>query len=193
MNTLPDLPYEYNALEPYIDEQTMRLHHDKHHAGYVKGANLAIEKLAEARKNGDTSGVRAWTLALSFNLSGHLLHSLFWEILGPQDKLRPEGRLLEMINESFVSFEAFMQEFKAVAMSIEGSGWAVLLHDETNNSLFVAPIEKHNMLGITGLRPIMAIDVWEHAYYLKYQNDKKAYVESFDKVINWDAVESKLS
>ncbi|MFA6982031.1 MAG: superoxide dismutase [Patescibacteria group bacterium] len=192
MYTLPDLPFEYSSLEPFMDEQTLHFHHDKHHTAYVKGANLALEKLSEVRKSGDMSGIRAVTLSLSFNLSGHILHSLFWEVIGPQKKAKPEGKLLELINSSFGSFETFMAEFKSVAMTIEGSGWAALVFDGENNNLMVVPIEKHNLLGVTGMKPILVLDVWEHAYYLKYQNDRQSYVNNFEKIINWEAVEKKI-
>ena len=183
---LPPLPYAYDALEPYIDEQTMRLHHDKHHLGYVNGLNKAEEKLAEARKNGDFGLVKHWSREAAFNGSGHLLHSIFWPNMIPasQAKGQPDGPLADAINRDFGSFDAFKQQFAAASGAVEGSGWGILAYRPLDDALVILQAEKHQNLTQWGVVPLLVLDVWEHAYYLKYQNKRAEYVQNFFNIIN---------
>jgi Fe-Mn family superoxide dismutase len=187
---LPPLPYAYDALEPYIDEQTMRLHHDIHHAGYVKGLNTAEEKLAEARKAGEFSLVKHWSREAAFHGSGHLLHSIFWPnmIAASQAKAEPSGALAEAIKSDFGSFDAFKAQFIAASGAVEGSGWGILAYRPDDDSLVILTAEKHQNLTQWGVVPLLVLDVWEHAYYLKYQNRRGEYVQNFFNIINWDDV-----
>jgi Fe-Mn family superoxide dismutase len=187
---LPPLPYAYDALEPYIDEQTMRLHHDIHHAGYVKGLNTAEEKLAEARKAGEFSLVKHWSREAAFHGSGHLLHSIFWPnmIAASQAKAEPSGALAEAIKSDFGSFDAFKAQFIAASGAVEASGWGILAYRPDDDSLVILTAEKHQNLTQWGVVPLLVLDVWEHAYYLKYQNRRGEYVQNFFNIINWDDV-----
>jgi len=187
---LPPLPYEYNALEPYIDEQTMRLHHDIHHAAYVAGLNTAEAKLAEARTAGDFALVKHWSREAAFHGSGHLLHAIFWPnmIAASAAKLAPEGALAAAIQRDFGSIEAFKAQFAAAAVAVEGSGWAILAYRPADDSLVILTAEKHQNLTQWGVVPLLVLDVWEHAYYLKYQNRRAEYVKGFFNIINWDDV-----
>ncbi len=189
---LPKLPYEYNALEPVISEEIMRLHHQKHHAAYVKGANAALEKLEKYNKGELEINVREVLRDLSFHMNGHVLHSLFWEIMRPpEDENKPDGKILELIEKSFGSFESFKKLFSASAKQVEGVGWALLVKCP-NDNFYVLNIEKHNLMHIAGFKPLLAIDVWEHAYYLQYKNDRGSYVDNWWKVVNWDKVNQLL-
>jgi Fe-Mn family superoxide dismutase len=190
---LPPLPYKYNALEPVISQKIMELHHDKHHKSYVDGANAALEKLEKYRKGEIEIDVRATLRDLSFHMNGHVLHSIFWpNMKPPEENNRPGGKIADLINKVFGSFESFKKEFSNAAKSVEGSGWAVLVKDEKNN-LYVFQIEKHNLMHVAGFKPLLVLDVWEHAYYLDYLNDRGKYVDSWWKVVNWDDVEKRLS
>jgi superoxide dismutase, Fe-Mn family len=170
MHQLPPLPYDYNALEPHIDEQTMRLHHGKHHQSYVDGLNKAEQKLAEARQNGDFALVKHWERELAFHGSGHFLHSVFWPNMAPNAGGAPGGELSEALKSHFGSFEAFKNHFQAAAAAVEGGGWAILAYQTLNDQLVILGVEKHQNLTQFGAIPLLALDVWEHAYYLKYQN-----------------------
>jgi Fe-Mn family superoxide dismutase len=187
---LPSLPYPYDALEPYIDEQTMRLHHDIHHAGYVKGLNNAEQKLAEAREAGDFALIQHWSRQAAFHGSGHLLHSLFWPnmIAASKAKKAPDGALARAIDRDFGSYEAFRAQFEAASNAVEGSGWGILAYRPTDDTLVVLQAEKHQNLTQWGVVPLLVLDVWEHAYYLKYQNRRGEYVKNFFSIINWDDV-----
>jgi Fe-Mn family superoxide dismutase len=187
---LPPLPYAYDALEPYIDAQTMRLHHDIHHAGYVKGLNTAEERLAQAREASDFALIKHWSREAAFHGSGHLLHSIFWPnmIAASAAKSAPEGALAEAIDRDFGSFDAFKAQFKAASNAVEGSGWGILAYRPADDSLVVLTAEKHQNLTQWGVIPLLVLDVWEHAYYLKYQNRRGEYVENFFNIINWDDV-----
>ncbi|MBD3288926.1 twin-arginine translocation signal domain-containing protein [candidate division KSB1 bacterium] len=187
-HTLPPLPFEYNALEPVIDEQTMRLHHDKHHAGYVKGLNNAEKQLMVARGSGDYSLIKHWERELAFHGSGHILHSVFWKNLMPNDGAKPEGKLAEAIGVSFGSFDQFRAQFIAATKAVEGSGWGILAYQPMFNALYIYQAEKHQNLTQWGAIPLMVIDVWEHAYYLKYQNRRAEFVEKVFDIINWKNV-----
>lgn len=188
---LPPLPYAYNALEPHIDEQTMKLHHDIHHNGYVKGLNNATDKIAEAIEKNDFSLIKHWERELAFHGSGHFLHVLFWEIMGPNQGKR-SADLDKLINKSFGSFDKFKALFTASSNAVEGSGWGILAYQPGVDKLVVLQAEKHHNLSQWISIPILALDVWEHAYYLKYQNKRGAYVDAFFNVINWDAVSKRL-
>ncbi|MBN1345564.1 MAG: superoxide dismutase [Phycisphaerae bacterium] len=185
--TLPPLPYEYNALEPVLDEKTMRIHHDKHHAGYVKGLNATLQKLEAARKAGDFSAVQALSRALAFHGSGHVLHSLYWENLNPEPS-KPGGALHHAINDQFGGFETMTAQLAAATNTVAGSGWGLLAYEPLGKRLLILQIEKHENQMFCGATPILVIDVWEHAYYLKYQNMRADYVKALMKHVNWDVV-----
>lgn len=189
---LPPLPYAYDALEPLMDENTVRIHHDKHHAAYVAGANVAAEKLQEiAEGKLDASATTNWVRALSFNVSGHVLHTIFWTNMSPNPKKEPQGPLAEAIKAKFGSTEAMLKVFKAAAQGVEGSGWGILGLDPVSKTLVICGAEKHQNIEIPGLIPLLACDVWEHAYYLKHQNVRPNYIEDFCRLINWADVEER--
>jgi Fe-Mn family superoxide dismutase len=190
---LPPLPYDYNALEPYIDEQTMRLHHDKHHQGYVNGLNNAEAKLAEARASGDYALVAHWERALAFHGSGHFLHTIYWANMAPAGNGgggEPSGALAKQIDKDFGSFAAFKAQFSAATAAVEGSGWGILAWQTGSDQLVILQAEKHQNLTQQGAVPLLVLDVWEHAYYLKYQNRRGEYIDAWWNVVNWaDAAE----
>lgn len=188
MHELPPLPYDYNALEPYYDEQTVRLHHDKHHAAYVNGLNNAEAKLDDARKNGDFALVQHWERQLAFHASGDLLHTIFWGNMAPNAGGEPHGDFAEQIKKDFGSYEAFKKQFSAVAAAVEGSGWAVLGWSDDFNKLYIVAIENHQKQTIMGIEPLLVLDVWEHAYYLKYQNRRPDWIEAWWNLVNWQDV-----
>lgn len=186
---LPDLIYAYDALQPVISKEIMQLHHDKHHAGYVNGANSALEKLAKARAGEVEISRKAVMRDLSFHVNGHVMHDLFWKIMkAPKSNNMPSDNFLSVIDKNFGSFDAFKSEYAEASKSVEGSGWGVLSKD-TDGGLYVHQLQNHNLLGLNGFTPILANDVWEHAYYLDYKNDRGAYVEAWWDVINWEMVE----
>jgi Fe-Mn family superoxide dismutase len=191
--TLPPLPYAPDALEPYYDRETVTLHHDKHHAGYVKGLNAAEAKLAEALKSGDFSQAKELCKAQAFHGSGHILHSLFWANMKPGGGGEPTGNLAAGIAKSFGSFAAFKGLFLAATNAVEGSGWGILAHRALDDRLVVLQAEKHENLTQWGVAPILALDVWEHAYYLKYQNKRPDWTQAFmDHLVNWENVAQNL-
>lgn len=191
--TLPPLPYAYNALEPVISQKIMELHHDKHHAAYVAGANAASEKLEKSRKGETEVNYREVMRDFSFNFNGAKMHEIFWQNMRPvADNRELEGEALTIIQDNFGSLEAFKKEFSGAALGVEGSGWAVLWKDSEGN-LAVGQLEKHNLLGLNGMEPVLVLDVWEHAYYLDYLNDRKSYIEKWWQVVNWDDVQKRLS
>ena len=201
--TLPKLPYEYNALAPYISEEQLKLHHDKHHQAYVNGANKLLANIDETMK-ADTAleywiaygYVKALTKELAFNVGGHMLHTLFWENMAPAGKGgggAPTGAIAEIINSNFGNFDRFKKTFTAAAVSTEGSGWAALAVHPCIDRAIIMQIEKHNVNVIPGFTVVMAVDVWEHAYYVDYKNDRAKFVEAFWSVVNWDKVNKNLS
>ncbi|MEG2326786.1 MAG: superoxide dismutase [Akkermansia sp.] len=191
---LPPLPYAYDALEPLMDEATVRLHHDKHHAAYVAGANAAADKLREiADGKLDASQTTPNTRNLAFHTSGHALHTLFWTNMSPTPKKAPEGALAKTINDKFGSLDAFIKVFKATAAGVEGSGWAILALDPSSGTLVITGVEKHQNNQIQGAIPLLACDVWEHAYYLKHQNNRAAFIDNFIQLINWQDVENRYT
>jgi Fe-Mn family superoxide dismutase len=191
---LPDLPYAYNALEPQISEAQLRLHHDKHHAAYVNGANAILERLDKARQAGTDVDMKATLKELSFQAGGHLLHSLFWQNLAPAAKAgkEPTGMLADVIKKEFGSFERFKKEFTMAAVSTEGSGWAALSWCGMTGRPIIMQVEKHNVNIYPMFRILMVLDVWEHAYYLDYKNERPKFVEAFWSIVNWEEVNKRL-
>jgi Fe-Mn family superoxide dismutase len=194
--TLPPLPYGYSDLEPYIDTQTMKLHHDTHHAGYVRGANKAIAELEAVRRaGGDRIGeIRPLTRNLAFTLSGHALHTVFWSCMKKDGGGEPSGgsEIGKLIKRDFGTFAAFAAHFQAASQQVSGSGWGILAYEPLAERLIVLQAEKHENQGVWGTIPLLCVDVWEHAYYLKYQNRRSEYIKAFMEVVNWDAVEERL-
>ena len=190
--TLPELPYAYNALEPQYDEQTLRIHHDKHHAGYVKGLNTAMQKLAQARESNDFALIKHWEREQAFHGAGHHFHTLFWENMRPAtDNNQAQGDLAAAITQWFGGIAQFEAQFKAATAAVEGSGWGVLASDVDGN-LHIFTVENHQKAFIPGYKILLVCDVWEHAYYLKYQNRRAEWIENFFKIINWEEVEKRL-
>lgn len=186
---LPKLPYGYNDLEPHISEEQLRIHHDKHHQAYINGANALLEKLDKARRENADADLKAIAKELSFNLGGNELHSTFWQNMASAGKGgggRPNGALADAIKDEFGSFERFKKEFTQIAVSTEGSGWAALTYCKGSTRIGIVQIEKHNVNFPAGYPIIMVLDVWEHAYYLDYKNDRAKFVEAFWNIINWD-------
>jgi len=190
---LPPLPYSYKALEPHIDERTMRIHHDKHHQAYVDGLNQAEKQLEEARRTGDFGLVKHWERELAFNGAGHYLHTLFWEAMSPKGGGKPSGALLAEIDSGFGSYEAFKKQFSEAANKVEGGGWAVLVWSPRSHRLEILTAEKHQNLSQWDAVPLLPLDVWEHAYYLKHQNDRAAYVRDWWNVVNWPYVADRFA
>ena len=194
--TLPKLPYDYNALAPYISEEQLKLHHDKHHQKYVNDANILFAKIDESRVANTILDVKAVTKELAFNIGGHMLHSIFWENMAPAGKSgggEPSGALADLINNNYGSFERFKKIFSAAAITTEGSGWAALALHPCIARPLVMQIEKHNVNIYPNFQIIMALDVWEHAYYVDYKNDRAKFVEAFWNVVNWDRINKNLA
>lgn len=195
-HALPPLPYAYNALEPYIDAATMELHHSKHHAGYVKGLNAAEAALAKARADNDFALAQYWSKRAAFNGGGHFLHSMFWKVMAPPGKGgggEPEEALRDALHRDFGSFELFKKQFSAAAAQVEGSGWGLLHYRPEDDRLIVLQAENQHKLSPWGAWPILGIDVWEHAYYLKYQNRRTEYIDAWWNVVNWKQVAENLA
>jgi Fe-Mn family superoxide dismutase len=190
---LPELPYAYNALVPHISEEQLRIHHDKHHAAYVKGANDILEKLEKSRKEGTEIDMKSALKSLSFNIGGHILHSIFWTNMAPKSGGEPKGKLLEAIKKDFGSFNQFKKEFTAAAMNIEGSGWAALVKDAKSGRLIIMQIEKHNQNMYPDANILLVLDMWEHAFYIDYKNEKGKFVEAFWNVVNWHEAGKRLA
>jgi len=185
---LPPLPYRYNALEPYISEEIMRLHHDKHHKSYVDGLNKAEKKLEQIRKSGDADLIKHWMREQSFNGSGHFLHTIFWFNMKPNGGGKPKDALLQQIEKDFGSFQSFKKEFTEAAKSVEGVGWAILVWEMRSGRLVIQTVEKHQMFSLWDVVPLLVLDVWEHAYYLQYKNKRGDYVSNWWNIVNWDDV-----
>lgn len=189
--TLPDLPYGYGDLQPYISEEQLRIHHTKHHQAYVNGANAIMDKLEKARKDGIDLDMKAISKEFSFHLGGHELHSTFWQNIAPAGKGgggKPGGTIGDAIMQEYGSYERFKKEFTQVAVSAEGSGWAALTYCHGSQRVGIMQIEKHNVNWPAGYPLLMCLDVWEHAYYLDYKNDRAKFVEAFWNIVNWDIV-----
>jgi Fe-Mn family superoxide dismutase len=192
--TLPDLPYDYGALEPHISGTIMELHHSKHHQTYVSGANTALEKLADAREK-DTIGatVNLYEKNLAFNLAGHVNHSVFWPNMSPDGGDKPDGELGAAIDEHFGSFDAFRSHFTAAATGIQGSGWSILAYDTLGQRPIVVQLYDHQGNLAAGLVPLLMLDMWEHAFYLQYKNVKGDYVKAWWNVVNWADVAARFA
>jgi superoxide dismutase len=191
-HTLPPLPYPYNALEPYIDERTMRLHHDEHHKSYVDGLNKAEIMMVQARKTGNFDLIKHWEREAAFNGAGHYLHTLFWETMAPHAGGTPKGQIRKQIERDFGSFQAFRKHFSQAAEKVEGGGWAILVWAPRAQRLEILQAEKHQNLSQWDVIPLLPLDVWEHAYYLKYPNKRKDYIEAWWHVVNWHAVNNRF-
>lgn len=189
--TLPDLPYDYSALEPHIAGEIMQLHHDKHHRTYVNGANQALVDLREARDKSDYAKLAALEHLLAFNVSGHVLHSLFWQNLSPNGGAQPNGALAEQIDADFGSFAAFKAQTIRAAATVTGSGWAALAWDPASSRLIVVQIHDHQSETAQGALPLMVLDAWEHAYYLQYRADKNKYFEAVWNLWNWEDIAAR--
>ncbi|MCR4436590.1 MAG: superoxide dismutase [Clostridiales bacterium] len=191
---LPPLPYPYNALEPVISSKTLQLHHDKHHKAYVDGLNKAEISLVQARERKDFEYVKYWENELAFNGSGHILHSIYWTIMAPPGTGgQPGPNTLYQINNYFGSFNAFKEQFTNATEKVEASGWGILTWQPTWRRMEVLQSEKHQNLTQWSGTPILVCDVWEHAYYLDYQNRRGDYINAWWKLINWYEVERRLA
>jgi Fe-Mn family superoxide dismutase len=191
--TLPDLPYDYGALEPFISGQIMELHHSKHHATYVKGANDTLDQLAEAREKNSFGSVMGLEKTLAFNLGGHVNHSIFWPNLSPDGGDKPTGELAAAIDDAFGSFDAFKAQFTAVAGSIQGSGWSILAWDTLGQRLNLFQLYDQQGNLPAAQIPIVVLDMWEHAFYLQYKNVKPDYVAAWWNVVNWADAQARFA
>ncbi len=191
--TLPELDYDYSALEPHISGRIMELHHSKHHQAYVTGANTVLEQLAEARESGNFASVNKLEKDLAFNLGGHLNHSVFWQNLSPNGGGVPEGELAAAIDEHFGSFDKFKAHFTATALGVQGSGWAVLAWDSLGSKPVIFQLFDQQSNAPLGVTPLLQLDVWEHAYYLDYLNVRADYVKAFWNIANWEDVARRFA
>ena len=191
--TLPKLGYEYGALEPHIKARIMELHHSKHHQAYVDGANKALDMLAEARAKNDFAAVKHWSRELAFNGSGHTMHCIFWTNMSPKGGGQPGGALSEAINRDFGGFDKFKAHFTAASVAVEASGWGILGYEPVADQLLILQAERHQNLTVQGIVPVLVLDVWEHAYYLQYENRRAEYVAAFWNVVNWEDVSARLA
>jgi Fe-Mn family superoxide dismutase len=190
--TLPELPYDYAALEPYYATRALALHHGKHHAAYVAGANATLEKLAEAREQGDFATINQLQKNLAFHLSGHVLHSLFWRNMSQHGGGEPEGELAAGVVESFGSVANLTAQLGEAALAVQGSGWGALAWEPLGKRLVVEQVYDHQGNIGNGTVPLLVLDMWEHAYYLQYANVKADWVRAFWKVVNWEDVGQRL-
>ena len=190
---LPDLSYDYGALEPNISGRIMELHHDKHHLAYVNGANTAIDALAEAREKNDLTMVNKFQKDLAFNLAGHVNHTVFWRNMSPDGGDKPTGELAAAIDNFFGSFDAFRAHFTASALGIQGSGWSILVWDILGQKLLIEQLYDHQGNLSVGSIPLLMLDMWEHAFYLDYQNVKPEYVKAFWNIVNWEDVQARFA
>ena len=190
--TLPELPYDYSALEPSISATIMELHHSKHHQAYVTGANAALAALAEARDKGDLANVNKLEKDLAFNLGGHVNHSIFWTNMSPDGGDKPTGELASAIDDNFGSFDKFTAHYTAAAMGVQGSGWAALTWDSIGKKLLINQFFDQQANFAAGTVPLLLLDVWEHAYYLDYKNVRADYVKAFWNIANWDNVQKRF-
>lgn len=192
-HTLPPLPYPYNALEPYIDTTTMRIHHDKHHPSYVDGLNKAEKELEKARQQNNFDLIKHWERELAFNGGGHYLHTIFWDIMSPQGGGPATGPIATQIQQDFGSYDAFKKQFSAAAEKVEGGGWAILVWSPRSRRLEILTAEKHQNLSQWDVIPLLPLDVWEHAYYLKHQNKRADYIKDWWNVVYWPAVNERFT
>ncbi len=191
--TLPELPYDAAALEPHYSAEILELHHDKHHAAYVAGANTTFEKLADARERDDFAGINQLQKNLAFHVSGHVLHSLFWKNMSPEGGGEPEGELGAAVQEFFGGYEKLREQMTEAALAIQGSGWGVLAWEPLGKQLVVEQVYDHQGNIGNGTVPLLVLDMWEHAFYLQYKNVKGDWVDAFWKIVNWPDVSDRLS
>ncbi len=191
--TLPELDYDFGALEPYISGQINEIHYTKHHAAYVAGANKALEQLEEARESGDLASILLLEKNLAFHLGGHYNHSVWWKNLSPNGGDQPEGDLAAAIADQFGSFDKFRAQFTAAANGLQGSGWAVLGYDTLGQKLLTFQLYDQQANVPTGIIPLLQVDMWEHAFYLQYKNVKADYVTAFWNVVNWADVQDRFA
>ncbi|SFD64093.1 superoxide dismutase, Fe-Mn family [Bacillus sp. OV194] len=190
---LPPLPYPYNGLEPVISEEIMRLHHDKHHQSYVDGLNKAELEMQKARENGDFHLIKHWEREAAFHGSGHYLHTIFWSIMSPHGGGIPSEHLSRAIYNTFGSFEKFKKQFSEAAKNVEAVGWAILVWAPRSHRLEILTAEKHQNLTQWDVIPLLVLDVWEHAYYLQYKNERAKYIDNWWKIVNWREVEQRYN
>lgn len=191
--TLPDLKYDYGQLEPHLSARILQLHHDKHHLAYVNGANETLEKLAEARKSGGFAAINALEKSLAFHISGHKLHSILWTNMSPKGGGAPTGDVKGLIDNEFGGFEAFQKHFNAASAGVQGSGWGVLSWEPLAGKLIVQQVYDHQGEHAQGAVPLLVCDVWEHAYYLQYENRRAEWINAFWAVVSWDDVNRRLN
>lgn len=193
MYSLPDLPYGYDALEPHVSRELLELHHDAHHAAYVKGANATLEKLEEARRERQFQHIGQLAKDLAFNVAGHVLHSLLWKNMTPGSNGAPSGELAKTLDRDFGGCAAFKEQLTAAAAAVQGSGWGALSWEPLGGHLLVEQVYDHQ--GNTGNAtvPILVVDMWEHAYYLQFKNKKAAWLDAFWQLVNWSDVAERLA
>jgi Fe-Mn family superoxide dismutase len=191
--TLPELPYAYDALQPSISARIMELHHGKHHQAYVTGANTALDQLAEARDSGNLANINKLTKDLTFNLAGHVNHSIFWTNMSPNGGDKPTGAIASALEEHFGGFDKFTAHFTAAALGVQGSGWSALVYDSIGQKPLVLQFHDQQQDFPAGTIPLLLLDVWEHAYYLDYANVRADYVKAFWNVVNWENVEQRFT
>jgi Fe-Mn family superoxide dismutase len=189
--SLPELPYDYSALEPHISGQIIELHHDKHHNTYVQGANTTVEKLADARDKNEFGAIVGLEKTLAFNVSGHVLHSIYWTNMTPEGGGSPEGALADAIDSEFGGFDKFKAQLTQATSTVQGSGWGALAYDPLGQRLLIEQIYDHQGNVSQGGIPLLVIDIWEHAFYLQYKNVKADYVTAFWNLVNWENVASR--
>jgi superoxide dismutase, Fe-Mn family len=190
--TLPDLPYDYGALEPHISGRIMELHHGKHHAAYVKGANTALQRLHDLREKGDFTAISMLEKSLAFNVSGHVLHSVFWTNLSPDGGGEPDGLFGDLVTQTFGAFAAFRQQMTEAVSTLQGSGWALASWEPVAGRIVVQQVYDHQGNHGQGTVPLLAIDGWEHAFYLQYENRKAEFFEAIWNVVNWADVTERF-
>ncbi|MED4906088.1 superoxide dismutase [Parageobacillus thermoglucosidasius] len=190
---LPPLPYSYDALEPHISKEIMQLHHTKHHQSYVDGLNKAEKMMKKARETNNYELLKHWEREAAFHGSGHYLHTIFWNNMHPKGGGEPHGELLEQIKRDFGSFERFKRHFTEAAKSVEGVGWALLVWSPRSHRLEILQTEKHQLMTQWDTIPLLVLDVWEHAYYLQYKNDRAAYINSWWNIVHWRDVEERFA
>lgn len=190
--TLPDLPYDFGALEPHYSGEIVELHHDKHHAAYVAGANATLEKLAGARQSGDYGAIVGLEKTLAFNVSGHVLHSIFWRNLSPDGGDKPEGALGDAIEADFGSFDALKAQLSQATTTVQGSGWGALVWEPLCGQLLVQQVYDHHANTGQGSVPLLVFDAWEHAYYLQFKNVRADFVQALWNIVNWTDVAARF-
>ena len=189
---LPDLGYDYSALQPHLSGRILELHHGKHHAAYVAGANTVLDRLAEARSSGDFGSINQLEKNLAFHLSGHILHSIFWLNLSPTGGGKPAGDLARAIDEFLGSFDAFRAQLTEAALNVQGSGWGALSWEPVGQRLIVEQVYDHQGNVGQGGPPLLVLDMWEHAYYLQYENRKAEWVDAFWELVDWSDVATRF-